>query len=382
MKQNETREVIIQSLSELQAHVSAHQSLRRCTLQGLDLHHIQLPWEQLGYAETTLLGCELPLKLELLLREKGAMVYPLVQGLPYQPYRRELYTWQELMEGYDPAEDQCVDLRIYRHFSQSRFNPSISEALHQRIHDHSIDEALRQLVGFDRTGMTERRCVGFMGGHGVHRGAEFYVKTAQTARLAAAEGYFVVSGGGPGIMEAANLGAYFAPYSENELLQAIDWLACAPHYRSPGYIEQSYRVLERYPRGQDNLAIPTWFYGHEPSNLFASHIAKYFSNSIREDNLLAISLFGVIYAPGSAGTTQEIFQEAAQNHYATYGYHSPMAFLSRERYEINTSLFPLLKQLAWQQPYFDMLCLSDTPREIVDFLLAHPPRRKEPAEER
>ena len=29
-----------------------------------------------------------------------------------------------------------------------------------------------------------------------------------------------------------------------------------------------------------------------------------------------------MYAPGSAGTTQEIFQEAAQNHYATYGYHS------------------------------------------------------------
>lgn len=376
MKLNERNEVIIQSLEQLLDHIYAHRSLRRCTLQDLDLTRVQVPWEELKMQDTTLLGCELSPRLETLLRNQGATIYPRVNGHPYHPFRRSLYTWQELMEGYDPDNDQSTDLQIYEHFSRSRFNPGITEALNQRIHDHSIDEALRKLVGFQDNGMTERKCVGFMGGHGALRSDEFYRKTAIAARSLAAQGYLVVSGGGPGIMEAANLGAYFANFEEAELEKAIELLAEAAHYTDADYITKSHEVLSRYPKGHENLAIPTWFYGHEPSNLFASHIAKYFSNSIREDNLLAISLFGVVYAPGSAGTTQEIFQEAAQNHYATYGYYSPMAFLSQERYEINTSLFPLLKQLAWEKPYFDMLFLSDEPQEIVDFILAHPPKPK------
>ena len=76
--------------------------------------------------------------------------------------------------------------------------------------------------------------------------------------------------------------------------------------------------------------MPTWFYGHEPTNLFSVHVAKYFSNSIREDGLLAIAEHGIIFSPGSAGTTQEIFQDATQNHYATFGTISPMVFLSKE----------------------------------------------------
>ena len=32
-----------------------------------------------------------------------------------------------------------------------------------------------------------------------------------------------------------------------------------------------------------SLGIPTWFYGHEPPNVFCDGIGKYFSNAIRED---------------------------------------------------------------------------------------------------
>lgn len=174
-------------------------------------------------------------------------------------------------------------------------------------------------------------------------------------------------------MEAANLGAYMAGQTEEALDEAIELLAEAPHYTSPGYHEKAMMVIDRFPTGGDSLAIPTWFYGHEPSNLFASHIAKYFSNSLREDTLLAISLYGIVFAPGSAGTTQEIFMDATQNHYGTFNYYSPMVFLGTHRYQIDTLIYPLLKQLAHGRTYADLLYITDEPEEVVSFLQEHQP---------
>jgi predicted Rossmann-fold nucleotide-binding protein len=178
-------------------------------------------------------------------------------------------------------------------------------------------------------------------------------------------------------MEAANLGAYLAGQPASAVDKALDLLKEAPLYSDEGYHETALAVLAAYPDGQENLAIPTWFYGHEPSNLFASHIAKYFSNSIREDTLLAVALYGIVYAPGSAGTTQEIFMDAAQNHYATFNYYSPMVFLGRERYEIDTMIYPLLRQLSFGKTYHDLMCLTDEPEEVLAFLQQHGPVEKD-----
>ncbi|MEM6724089.1 MAG: hypothetical protein AAF598_08625 [Bacteroidota bacterium] len=369
-------ETIFKDLDTLLAWLRHNKSLQNAVLQAIDLRSSGINWQQLNIDRTAFLGCFLSEEDERFLIGQGAYFYPAHPNLPYQPFRKGLYTWQELMDGYDPVNDQSTDLKIYTHFVQSRFNPPLLEALSQRIHDHSIDDALRELIEVDDQGNTVKKCVGIMGGHSTSRLDPFYRKTVETSYLLAKAGYLVVSGGGPGIMEAANLGAYLSVYPSTIIDEALDILQVAPSYKDPGYIESARRLIEMYPAGASSLAIPTWFYGHEPSNLFASHIAKYFSNSIREDTLLAISLHGIVFAPGSAGTTQEIFMDATQNHYGTFQYYSPMVFLGNKRYEIDTLIFPLLKQLSWEKDYHQLLHLTNHPSEVLRFLQEHPPIRK------
>jgi predicted Rossmann-fold nucleotide-binding protein len=359
----------------LKNRLRADSSLQGCSFHGLNLEDDNTNWDEVDVSGAVFLGCSIPEQLRTRLLQRGASLLQPPPQLPYRPLRQQLYHWKELMEGYSDQQDNSLDWRIYQHFKQGRFAPPILEALWQRIHDHAMDAALRKLLAYDHDGMTQRRCVGIMGGHGVARTDLYYYKTVETAKLLTENGYFIASGGGPGIMEAANLGAYLAGRNEAELGEALNMLAAAPKYTDAGYHRCAQDVLERFPHGGESLAIPTWFYGHEPSNLFASHIAKYFSNSLREDTLLAISLYGIVYAPGSAGTTQEIFMDAAQNHYGTFNYYSPMVFLGRQRYEIDTLIFPLLKQLSHQRSYHELLCLTDEPTEVLSFLKAHPPVR-------
>ncbi|WP_317452889.1 molybdopterin dinucleotide binding domain-containing protein, partial [Streptomyces sp. CBMA29] len=44
-------------------------------------------------------------------------------------------------------------------------------------------------------------------------------------------------------------------------------------------------VRDRWPDGGPSYGLPTWFYGHEPPNAFASGIAKFFANATREGRL-------------------------------------------------------------------------------------------------
>ena len=356
--------------------LSGTNDLTDTTLVDIDLHGVTIDWNKYTVDDTTLfIGCILDLEVEIELRRRGANFLHAPGSLPYRPLRRNLYTYGELMEGYSTEEDRSKDLEIYRHFEHAKQCPSINEALWQRIHDFSIDEGLRRLLKFDEHGLPMRKAVGFMGGHGTSRASEDYRTSLRTAKKLAEAGYFVVSGGGPGIMEAANLGAYLAGASEEDLDWVLTTLAAAPTYKDKGFQEAALAILERFPEGTESLAIPTWFYGHEPSNLFATYIAKYFSNSIREDTLLAIALYGIVYAPGSAGTTQEIFMDATQNHYVTFDFVSPMVFLGTKRYSEDTRLYPLLTELAAGRAYADYLFLTDNPAEVVTFIDKHPPLR-------
>jgi predicted Rossmann-fold nucleotide-binding protein len=217
--------------------------------------------------------------------------------------------------------------------------------------------------------------VAIMGGHSMLRGQPEYRAVVELARELARLGFFLVSGGGPGAMEATHVGAWFAGRTDAELSAALEVLAKAPSYKDREWLSRAFEVRATWPlRDADrvvseSLGIPTWHYGHEPPNPFATHIAKYFANSVREDGLLTIARGGVIYSPGSAGTIQEIFQDACQNHYNTVGVISPMIFLNQEYWTRTRPVYPLLEHLARGHDYARYLLLTDSRERIVQALV-------------
>ena len=236
------------------------------------------------------------------------------------------------------------------------------EGLAQRLHDFFIDDAL---AGFLME--SARPVVGIMGGSRTLASDRNYRRVVELAASLTQRGYLVVGGGGLGIMEAANLGAYLADRSDAERHDAVQELAQMPGYAADeaGYLQVAVGIRERFAPGGESLAIPTWVSEGEPISQFASHIAKYFSNSIREDGMLAVATAGIVFAPGDAGTMQEIFQDAAQNAYKVFG-RSPMVFLDRQHHCADTGLYPALQRQAERLGFADLLSVADEPAEILD----------------
>jgi predicted Rossmann-fold nucleotide-binding protein len=332
-------------------------------VQGLDLQDRTDQILASHWQGITFLGCTMEPSAQQHVVTQGATWFPAFDDLPYNPYRANLYTGAELN-----ADD--LDGRIYRHQAQYRHSAPkpILEALAQRIHDHAIDNALGAYLA------DHRKIVAIMGGHSLHRDDDIYPRVAQVARALTRAGHLVVTGGGPGAMEAGNLGAWLAPLPDDALTEAVAMLSTAVDYSTTEYLTAASEVLERFPGGAESLAIPTWFYGHEPTNAFATAVAKYFSNSIREDGLLAIATNGVVYTPGAAGTVQEVFMDATQNHYVTFDVVSPMVFMDSAYWADDRLAAPkLLRQLAGERPYADMIAVLDDPSDIVEFIETHPP---------
>ena len=284
---------------------------------------------------------------------------------PYAVRPERLYTRDDLMQGWRPGADHSATLdgRIYAYVkAHGGRAPDMDEGLAQRTHDHFIDVALARFL--IRTG---RPVTGIMGGSSTGAADPNYRRVAHLAAALTERGYLVVGGGGLGIMEAANLGAYLAECTDAERDDAVDALAAAPPWTTDpaGYMSVADGIRDHFAPGRASLAIPTWVSAGEPISQFASHIAKYFSNSIREDGMLAVATAGIVFAPGGAGTMQEIFQDAAQNAYRTFG-RSPMAFLDTRHYCEQTGLYPALERQAARLGFTDLLSAGDEPEQILD----------------
>jgi predicted Rossmann-fold nucleotide-binding protein len=284
---------------------------------------------------------------------------------PYDERPARLYTRDDLMLGWHPGGDHSMTLdgRIYEYVkAHGGRAPDVDEGLAQRTHDHFIDVALADFLV-----QAGRPVVGIMGGSSTVAADPNYRRVVHLTALLTKRGYLIVGGGGLGIMEAANLGAYLADRSNADRDHAVDALAAAgPWAEDPaGYMGVADDIRMRFAPGSVSLAIPTWVTAGEPISQFASHIAKYFSNSIREDGLLAVATAGIVFAPGGAGTMQEIFQDAAQNAYRVFG-RSPMVFLDSRHYRVETGLYPALERQATRLGFADLLSVGDEPEQILD----------------
>ena len=330
--------------------------------------------------------------------------------LPFLAAPTSLYRVAELYAGFDPrgplTAGQTWDARVYA-WTRDPGQPHLralspAEAIATRLHDAAMDRLVAEHLS-----PATRTTVGFMGGHGIPRDAPIYEQVARIARELRQQGLDIVTGGGPGLMEAANFGAFMAPYDERDFVDALALLRTVPAYdgdtparpeRKAAWAVTAAQVragllgkwdAEEEP-GSENLGIPTWYYGDEPPNLFATRSGKYFANSLREDGLVSVANGGLFFGRGDAGTVQEVFQNANYNYYRDADTRAtPMVFFDRgvwdpARHEAITHakpVFQLVDALAREapRPFPDVLLLTDDPARVAEFFLAHNADRPESA---
>ncbi len=361
MKKERGRTIEVETLDEFDDRVAdGATSMDGWHLQALDLTGRSDDLARLDVSGALFLGCSFADGVDRDLGGRGALIFPVVPDVPVNAYRASLYSPQELYDGLDSSYEQTLDARIYAWSKQpSHLDVSLAKALH----DHAVDDALRDCV-------TGKNLVGMMGGHALQRGSKEYAEAAHLAHVLAGKGLLVCTGGGPGAMEAANLGAYLAGYHPSELDEALDLLAATPGFRPSvtAWARAAFDVIERWPDGGRSVGIPTWHYGHEPPNAFATSIAKYFKNAIREDILLHLCAAGIVFLPGAGGTVQEIFQDACENYYANPATVAPMVLVGRDYWTNVVPAWPLLESLAKGRSMETVVHLVDDLDDVAPLL--------------
>lgn len=354
----------IESLAAFDALVaSGAASLQRCHVQSVDLRDRADVLGRIRVAGAVFLGCRFAdhgLGSALGVERRGGLVFPTVPDLPFDPYRADLYTPAGLYDGLAAGYAGTPDARAY---AWSRGPRTMDRTLAAALHDHAIQDALDEFVH-------GRQLVGVLGGHALRRDEPGYRAAALLGRDLSRH-FTVATGGGPGAMEATNLGAWLGGKDAAAIDEALSILAGATDFHDAidTWAQAAFDVRARWPDGADSLGIPTWFYGHEPPNAFATAVAKYFSNALREEVLLRICRSGLVFLPGAAGTVQEIFQATCENYYAEATQVIPMVLVGREYWTRTLPVQDLLDALGVGRPFGARLHLVDRPEEVLPLLV-------------
>ena len=294
---------------------------------------------------------------------------PVIPETPVDVYRSRLYTAEDLYD--DPVYARSLDARAYAWLQQPL---DADDELAITLHDHAIDAALEAWVRARRDEGT--RIVGMMGGHALRRGEEGYATAARLAQHLANR-HVVATGGGPGAMEAANLGAFLAGAPKTVLDDALAALATVPSFRpsirswaqvaldvrkqvdgKPGRVAGDpdlalrARTAQRLRRG-DREVLPQ----RHPRGGAAGGLR-------RRDRLPA----------RCRRTVQEVFQDACENYYADASAVAPMVLVGRSYWTEELPVWPLLQALARGRAMEGHVHLVDTDEEVLDVIAAGAPR--------
>ncbi len=360
----------IETLAEFDDAVAVGHDMSHAVVQSLDLRSREMVLARCSVEGAMFMGCDLTAPAAEDLRSRGALLFPRIPDSPLNPYRASLYRAVNLYDTL-PAGTYAdsFDATAFAWTRGGGAVPSLGKTLVSALHDHAISDALEEYLG----GLDQQRVVGIMGGHAIERGSNEYATTAALGMELATAGFLVASGGGPGAMEAANLGARLSPHGPEALGQALRMLARVPTFRPSidAWVRVAFDVKERFAGGADTLGVPTWFYGHEPPNAFATRIAKYCSNAVREATLLEVCRGGLIFLPGAAGTVQELFQAVTANYYATDpAVLTPLVLVGHDQWTRMLPAWPLLESLADGRPMAGAIALVETIEEAGAWLSA------------
>ncbi|MGJ0428013.1 TIGR00730 family Rossman fold protein [Methylobacter sp.] len=186
--------------------------------------------------------------------------------------------------------------------------------------------------GFDRlSGLCD--AVSIFGSARLGRDHTYYEKTVEVAELLAQNGFAIISGGGPGIMEAANKGAYLQERSSIGL----------------------------------NINLPM----EQRSNLYQSVTLDFRYFFVRKVMFVRYSM-GYICMPGGYGTLDELF-EALTLMQTRKIYPMPLVLFGTEFWGglIDWIKTTLIKYETISPQDLDLIKVTDDPQEVLQVMIEH-----------
>lgn len=335
-------------------------------LRGLDLRdHTDELCRLAGKLERrlTVAGCLLTSEAASAVSRFGGRLLQLPAALPFDPFRTRLYTPAELLAGCETSGySSTVDARVHEWLQQQTHE--LDQVTARALHDDAMDSALTQFVA-------ERPVVGLMGGHALQRTEPAFRDTAWLAWELARAGNIVATEGGPGAMEAANLGAYLSCEPESTVDDAVRMLGEVPDIEPSieEWVRSAERVRRSFAPSAASLGIAPWFnvYGQDPPNLFTSATAKYLVHTLQDYGVLGLAGAGLVFLPGAAGTIQEIFEAVTNSYYLAA--ETPIVLVGRQHWTERLPVWNLLTALGRGRPMAERIHLVDDVRAAATILL-------------
>ena len=135
----------LESMDDVLAYLQRHGTLARAYVQDVDLRPLRDRLLHTDVRNAIFLGCTLDDDLEQHLTDHGALIFPQLPDLPFDPYRAGLYTADELYKNLADGYARTPDARIFRWWRHIGRHRDLASELAMTLHDHAITDALDDL---------------------------------------------------------------------------------------------------------------------------------------------------------------------------------------------------------------------------------------------